>query len=907
MARRTSRDRLRPSGLALEALEERQLLAVTAWTQYARDSAHTAQSTVAGQALEDIHWKTPVDSNPQYSGSSLLVHYGTPLVTLNNTVLVPELDRASGGYDIRAFDGATGALKWTQTEGREFAHPSHSWIPSYSAAIAPLAGGPRLYYPGGSGTVFFRDSPDSAGAVTPGRIAFYGNAQYAANPAAFADVRISSPLTTDSQGNLFFTYRASGTNPLGLDGGIARIGANGVATYSDVGTPALDSAPALSNDGTRLYAVVNGFMVRYDSATLTPLSQVQLGNVSINSSASPTIGPDGDVYFGVLSPSVHFRGSLSHFSADLSISYTPGSFGWDDTVSIVPASMVPSYSGPSTYLLMTKYNDYAGAGGTGVNKIAIIDPKTTQIDPVTGQLAMATVLSIAGVTPDSDFPNTPGAVREWCINTAVVDPASHSIFANNEDGWLYRWDTTTNTFTQQIQLTNGIGEAYTPTVVGADGTVFAINNAILFAVGRRPTISVGQAFVAEGTSPTVNNLVFTVSLSSSSTLPITVAYSTADASAVAASDYQQTAGVLTFAPATTSSGGVTTRTVTVPITADSLAEFDETFLLNLTSPSNATIDVAQGIGTIINDDSGVVARRLFYDGSTFDGGVLGSNDGDDSAIAPDKSAYLPGSGTSSFASVSSYSRGINGIMLDIPSTHGPITTADFVFKIGNNNSPVGWTSALAPTAVVTRAAAPSPGFDRVELFWADAAISKTWLEVILRGNDLLGGSNTNTGLAASDVFFFGSAPGDSGAGNSGGYLVSSIDEISARNNPKTFTATKSDVNDFNRDGSVNSSDQILARNNVTNLGNQLKFLVVGAGGPFAPQAEAAAPATLPANQLLEPAAQEGALDEAPSDLSTRPRQHIESKPVRVGAVDSLMAVLGSRRGRLSSSRPTSAR
>jgi hypothetical protein len=35
-----------------------------------------------------------------------------------------------------------------------------------------------------------------------------------------------------------------------------------------------------------------------------------------------------------------------------------------------------------------------------------------------------------------------------------------------------------------VRLTSGIGEAYTPTVVGPDGTVYAINNATLFAVGR---------------------------------------------------------------------------------------------------------------------------------------------------------------------------------------------------------------------------------------------------------------------------------------------------------------------------------------------------------------------------------------------------------------------------------------
>ena len=56
--------------------------------------------------------------------------------------------------------------------------------------------------------------------------------------------------------------------------------------------------------------------------------------------------------------------------------------------------------------------------------------------------------------------------------------------ANSEDGKLYRWDLTTNTLSQTIVLTGGLGEAYTPTVIGVDGTAYAINDAILFAIGN---------------------------------------------------------------------------------------------------------------------------------------------------------------------------------------------------------------------------------------------------------------------------------------------------------------------------------------------------------------------------------------------------------------------------------------
>jgi hypothetical protein len=47
-----------------------------------------------------------------------------------------------------------------------------------------------------------------------GRIAFYGNAVYAANTAGFnSNVQISTPLTADSRGNIFFGFRGSGSKP----------------------------------------------------------------------------------------------------------------------------------------------------------------------------------------------------------------------------------------------------------------------------------------------------------------------------------------------------------------------------------------------------------------------------------------------------------------------------------------------------------------------------------------------------------------------------------------------------------------------------------------------------------------------------------------------------------------------
>jgi hypothetical protein len=52
----------------------------------------------------------------------------------------------------------------------------------------------------------------------------------------------------------------------------------------------------------------------------------------------------------------------------------------------------------------------------------------------------------------------------------------------------------------------------------------------------------------------------------------------------------------------TFSAGVTSMTISVPVTGNFTREPNETFFVNLSGATNATISVSQGTGTIINDD-----------------------------------------------------------------------------------------------------------------------------------------------------------------------------------------------------------------------------------------------------------------------------------------------------------------
>jgi len=519
------------SAAAISAITQAIILAsptitrADAWDGYAGNPQHTALSSVASQPLQSIRWQTPVDLDPQFAdGDELLIHYGSPVITPSNTVIVPVKTGATGGFELEALNGANGTVKWIQptdyTLPPQNGTATYQWTPSYGPTLATDN---TLYYAGDGGTIYKRTNLDSTASVTPTQETFYGSlSTYEANQAAYnAGVAINTPITSDAQGDIYFGYQTSSSAPGGLTSGIARISASGVGSFFPASQLLVNGAsagmvqvvtncaPAISPDGSTVYVAMStgnfgsGRLVALNAATLTPNASVALidpktgGNALLpnDGTASPMIGPDGDVYMGVYDDYNTSRGWMEHFSANLSVAKPTGGFGWDDTASIVPASMVPSYHGTSTYLIMTKYNNYADgrAGGDGNNMLAILDPNATQIDTrynsfgAGGATIMKQVLTISGPTPDPDFDQEfPNAVDEWCINTAVVDPATDSILVNNEDGNLYRWNLATNTLTESINLTNGLGEAYTPTLIGPDGTVYAINDGTLFAVGAAP-------------------------------------------------------------------------------------------------------------------------------------------------------------------------------------------------------------------------------------------------------------------------------------------------------------------------------------------------------------------------------------------------------------------------------------
>ncbi len=110
-----------------------------------------------------------------------------------------------------------------------------------------------------------------------------------------------------------------------------------------------------------------------------------------------------------------------------------------------------------------------------------------------------------------------------------------------------------------------------------------------------PTVSISDCTVQEGDAG-ASACGLTVSLSTPSGKTVTVSYATANGTATAGSDYTAASGTLTFAP------GVPSLALSVLAKGDTTDETDESFVVNLSGPTNATLGDAQGTGTIDDDD-----------------------------------------------------------------------------------------------------------------------------------------------------------------------------------------------------------------------------------------------------------------------------------------------------------------
>ncbi len=208
----------------------------------------------------------------------------------------------------------------------------------------------------------------------------------------------------------------------------------------------------------------------------------------------------------------------------------------------------------------------------------------------------------------------------------------------------------------------------------------------------------------------------------------------------------------------------------------------------------------------------VINRQVFYNRST--SSVFGNGSGNPhNAIDPTKTALFPGQTVTTTANYTNYSRGLNGIVIDLvnPTNLSSLGASSFQFATWSDfQSTTPQFVAINPTVTVTTY--PSGGLngsDRVKLEFVDNAIQDAWLRVTML-------ANSNTGLASNDVFYFGNARFDvtpSTSFPSQQVSVNSFDTNAIRSRLGQNPETISNVFDVDRNGIVNSFDTNAVRAN----------------------------------------------------------------------------------------------
>ena len=212
------------------------------------------------------------------------------------------------------------------------------------------------------------------------------------------------------------------------------------------------------------------------------------GRVMDDSSASPTITPDGSVLYGAFSRYNYAQGHLFKFNSggQFQASYD---FGWD----VTPAIYTPG----TGYSIVIKDNRYGR--GSYCNNPEFCPPDRTATTPNNPEAYFITQLD-RNLNVEWKFKNTEtkscsrdanGVITcvddhpngfEWCVNAFAID-INGDVHANSEDGNVYAINQG-GTLKQRIFLQLALGASYTPLSIGPDGKIYTQNFGHLFVIGN---------------------------------------------------------------------------------------------------------------------------------------------------------------------------------------------------------------------------------------------------------------------------------------------------------------------------------------------------------------------------------------------------------------------------------------
>ncbi|MGQ4649173.1 Calx-beta domain-containing protein [Lyngbya aestuarii] len=231
--------------------------------------------------------------------------------------------------------------------------------------------------------------------------------------------------------------------------------------------------------------------------------------------------------------------------------------------------------------------------GSEVIEVTNLDndlPPNLSIDDVTVDEAAGTATftvtldQASGQDVTVDFATNPGTALDGedytgsngTLNIAAGETTAQITVDITDDAI----DELDETFT--VQLSNAVNA----TIDDAEGVATITDNDL------PPNLSIDDVTVDEA----AGTATFTVTLDQASGQDVTVDFATNPGTALDGEDYTGSNGTLNIA------AGETTAQITVDITDDAIDELDETFTVQLSNAVNATIDDAEGVATITDND-----------------------------------------------------------------------------------------------------------------------------------------------------------------------------------------------------------------------------------------------------------------------------------------------------------------
>ena len=223
-----------------------------------------------------------------------------------------------------------------------------------------------------------------------------------------------------------------------------------------------------------------------------------------------------------------------------------------------------------------------GNSGTTVLKLTVtLSAASTQTVTVDFATADGTASSSASALGGADYEATSGTL------SFAPGEVSKSVTVTVDGDLVVEAD---ETFT--VALSNATNAA----IAKATGTGTVEND------DAPPTISIADGSIVEGNAGT-KSVLLTVTLGVASTSTVSVAWKTSDGSATTGGkaaaggqDYFGASGTVFFAP------GETSKDIAVAVTGDLINEDDETFVVDLSSPSGGVIGDGHAVATVTNDD-----------------------------------------------------------------------------------------------------------------------------------------------------------------------------------------------------------------------------------------------------------------------------------------------------------------